>query len=237
MRLLTIIMALFLATAFNITTNLHAQDVNELSSSELRSILNSDRIPVKRAVNTEGSPYLFEEFYEGTVSLQNGHQTKPLPIRYNTHEQSLDFMSNGSAFNLDGEQIKSFEFTIGEDRYLFRKGYEGSRLDEDEFVQVLVDGEITFIARHETSFFENAASYGTATQQDRYRSNVTYYIKLADQEPNRLRTLSKRRVMRSIDQYKDQVEAFGDEQSVDFSEAQDVTRLLEYYNSLLEEEK
>lgn len=237
MKYFTFLFSLIFVGFLQVPSELHAQTQNaaNISSAEMRSMLNSDRVPVHRATNTEGSPYLFEEFYEGTVYLKNGHTTKPLSIRYNTHEQSIDFLSNGVAFNVDGDEIDSFEFRIGEDQFVFRKGYEGSRLGEDDFVQVLTEGEVTFLARHTTNFFEDAASYGTATQQDRYRPAVTYYIKTGDENPNRLRNLNKRRVMRNIDRFEEEVEAYGEEHDIDFSEAQDVAMLLEYYNSLLED--
>jgi len=231
----TSISAILLLLAFN-PQNVLSQVQNEanISSSEMRNLLNSNQIPLHRATNVEGSPYMFDEFYEGVVKLTNGHTTEPLEIRYNTHTQSVDFMSGNLAFNVDGENIESFHFTAKGKEYKFIKGYDASRLSEDDFVEVLVDGEVKFLARHHTAFFEDTASYGTATKNNLYRSDVTYYIKVGDDSPERLRSLNKRRVMNNLDRFEDELEQYADRNNIDFSEKDDVAKLIQYCNTLSE---
>lgn len=210
------------------------QDEANISSSEMRNLLNSNQIPLHRATNVEGSPYMFDEFYEGVVALNNGHTTQPLQIRYNTHTQSVDFMSGNLAFNVEGENIESFHFTANGREYKFMKGYDASRLSEEDFVEVVVDGEVKFLARHHTAFFEDAASYGSATKNNIYRSDVTYYMKVGDKSPERLRSLNKRRVMNNLERFEDELEQYADQNNIDFSEKEDVAKLVRYCNSLVE---
>jgi len=229
----TSIIALLLLFILN-PKNVFSQVQNEanISSSDMRNMLDSNQIPLHRATNVEGSPYMFDEFYEGVVELTNGHTTQPLQIRYNTHEQSIDFMSGNLAFNVEGENIESFHFTANGKEYTFIKGYDASRLSEDDFVEVVVDGEVKFLARHHTSFFEDSASYGSATKNNIYRSDVTYYVKVGDKSPERLRSLNKRRVMNNIDRFEDELEQYADQNNIDFSDKEDVARLIRYCNTL-----
>jgi len=229
----TSIIALLLLFILN-PENVFSQVQNEanISSSDMRNMLDSNQIPLHRATNVEGSPYMFDEFYEGVVELTNGHTTQPLQIRYNTHEQSIDFMSGNLAFNVEGENIESFHFTANGKEYTFIKGYDASRLSEDDFVEVVVDGEVKFLARHHTSFFEDSASYGSATKNNIYRSDVTYYVKVGDKSPERLRSLNKRRVMNNIDRFEDELEQYADQNNIDFSDKEDVARLIRYCNTL-----
>lgn len=210
------------------------QNEANITSTEMRNLLDSNQIPLHRATNVEGTPYLFEEFYEGVVALKNGHTTQPLQIRYNTHTQSIDFMSGNLAFNVEGDNIESFYLTANGSEIKFVKGYDGSRLSEDDFVEIIVDGEAMFLARHHTTLFEDTASYGSATRNDIYRSDVTYYIKIGDDNPNRLRSLNERRVMNNFDRFEDELEQYADQNNIDFSEKEDVARLVRYYNSLVE---
>jgi hypothetical protein len=205
----------------------------EISENEMRSMLEADRIPVHRAVNTEGSPFLNDDFHEGVVYLKNGHVTRPMQIRYNSYQQTIEILHNNQAFSVGSEDISSFYYSIDGNKYEFRKGYDASRLSEEDLVQVLAEGEVTFLARHYTNFFEDAASYGTATQQDRYRSGTTYYLQIGEESPNRIRSLSERRVMRNFDRFEDELEAFADQHNLDFSDPDHVTQLVEYYNSLV----
>ena len=229
----TSIIALLLLFILN-PENVFSQVQNEanISSSDMRNMLDSNQIPLHRATNVEGSPYMFDEFYEGVVELKNGHTTEPLQIRYNTHEQSIDFMSGNLAFNVEGENIESFHFTANGKEYTFIKGYDASRLSEDDFVEVVVDGEVKFLARHHTAFFEDSASYGSATKNNIYRSDVTYYVKVGDKSPERLRSLNKRRVMNNIDRFEDELEQYADQNNIDFSDKEDVARLIRYCNTL-----
>jgi len=229
----TSIIALLLLFILN-PKNVFSQVQNEanISSSDMRNMLDSNQIPLHRATNVEGSPYMFDEFYEGVVELTNGHTTQPLQIRYNTHEQSIDFMSGNLAFNVEGENIESFHFTANGKEYTFIKGYDASRLSEDDFVEVVVDGEVKFLARHHTAFFEDSASYGSATKNNIYRSDVTYYVKVGDKSPERLRSLNKRRVMNNIDRFEDELEQYADQNNIDFSDKEDVARLIRYCNTL-----
>jgi len=229
----TSIIALLLLFILN-PENVFSQVQNEanISSSDMRNMLDSNQIPLHRATNVEGSPYMFDEFYEGVVELTNGQTTEPLQIRYNTHEQSIDFMSGNLAFNVEGENIESFHFTANGKEYKFIKGYDASRLSEDDFVEVVVDGEVKFLARHHTAFFEDSASYGSATKNNIYRSDVTYYVKVGDKSPERLRSLNKRRVMNNIDRFEDELEQYADQNNIDFSDKEDVARLIRYCNTL-----
>jgi hypothetical protein len=219
-----------------LTTPVYSQVQNEadISSSEMRNMLDSNQIPVHRATNTEGSPYLFEDFYEGIVSLENGYTTRPLQIRYNTHTQSIDFMSGNLAFNVTGEQIESFKFTMDGKEHHFKKGFDLRGISEDDFVEVVSEGEATFIVRHYTNFFEDAASYGQATQQDRYVTDEVFYLKVGNDDFNRIRRPNQRRVMRNFDRFEDELEQFADQQNVDFANRLDVARLVDYYNSLVD---
>jgi hypothetical protein len=234
MKLSIFVLSFFVIGLIDYSQPIYAQDSNSsISPTELREITTANRIPVHRSVNIQGSPFLFDDFYEGKVSLKNGHISQSLPIRYNSHEQNIEFMDNNSAYILDGEEIEWFELNIGDDSYKFRKGFDASRLTPDDFVQVLAEGELTFLVRHSTSFQQNVASYGTATRQDRYLSTESYFIKAGKDSPDRIRSLRERRVMRYIDRYNEEVETFAKQHNIDFSDAADVAKLIKYYNSLV----
>lgn len=231
----TSITAILLLLAFN-PQNALSQTQNEanITSSDMRNMLDSNQIPLHRAVNVEGSPYLFEEFYEGIVNLNNGHTTRPLQIRYNSHTHSIDFMSGDLAFNVTGDQVNSFHFTANGMEYKFAKGYDARGISENDIVEVAAEGEATFIIRHNTSFFEDASSYGQATQEDRYVTSEVFYLKVGNDGLNRIRRPNERRVMRNFDRFEDELEQYADQNNIDFANREDVTRLVRYYNSLVQ---
>jgi len=237
MRLLvSLIFSLFFIISIGISPQLlaQAQSSLEITPLELQNMVETRSLTTQRAINVEGSPYLFTDFYSGQISLKNGRITESMPLRYNSHEQTVEFMYNNNLFTLNSDVIQSFKFKVDEKVYEFRKGFETRRLSEDNFVQVLSEGRVTLLVRHSTSFFKDATSYGNATRQDYYDSSETYFIKVNDNDPERLRNLRERGVMGFIDLHKDKVENFAKSNYIDFTNSADVAKLLNFYNSLFE---
>ncbi|MCC5913180.1 MAG: hypothetical protein JJU46_02285 [Balneolaceae bacterium] len=230
---LTTILVAFCFMALPDTAEAQVQNAADISSEEMRNMLDADRIPTHRATNTTGSPFFQDEFHEGSLTLHNGRVTKGVEIRYNSHEQNVEMLMDGNVYAVPGERLSSFQFEIGNQTYLFRKGYDARRLSEDEFVQVLADGHASLLIKHVTNFYADTPTYGQATQEDRYVNNRTYYIKIGD-DVDRIRGLSQRRVMRQLDTHQDEVEEYAQSNNLDFGEAEDVARILTYYNSLRE---
>lgn len=208
---------------------------DEVTRNEIREMVNTNRIPIRQETETSGSPYLFDEFMDGAVVLANRKTTDVLPIRYNSYKQTIEFRDGNSAFEMSSDQVNAFEMYLDDTVYKFTKGYDARRLSNDEFVRLIIDENVKYMVKHSTSFQEAVASYGSATQQDKYTSNESYYIKVEDGNVNRVRSLSKRRVMRNIDSHEDKVRDFADENNINFSDADDVEDLLLHYNSLLKD--
>lgn len=228
--------ATLVAITFLITPNVTVAQVDNaanISSEEMRNLLDADRIPRHRATNTIGTPFFNEGFQEGSITLKNGRITEGLEIRYNSHEQHVEMVMDGNVYAISGDRLSGFQFEMDGQLFVFESGYDARRLSEDDFVQVISEGHTSLLVRHNTDFYQDAPTYGQATQEDRYVNNKTYYIKSGN-EVNRLRGLSQRRVMRNIDTHEDEVEAYAEQNNLDFSEAEDVARILAYYNSLRE---
>ena len=231
---LLITVVLFFTISFLAPHIANSQSSSEITTEDMRDMMNTDRIPVQQATETTGTPFLFPDFHDGHILLTNGQTTNVLELRYNTYQQTLELLDGYSALRMDPDHIQEFELFIDNKVYKFEKGYDARRLSEDDFVRLIIDDEIKFMAKHSTSFQEGVATYGSATQQDEYISNVTYYIQVGDDgDIERIRSLNERRVMRQIDQFEDRVEEFANSNNTDFSDPKDVEDLLQYYNNLL----
>lgn len=235
MKLIKLLLSavLFCTLTFSVANVANSQSSSEITPEDIRDMMHTDRIPVREATETTGTPYLFPDFQDGHIVLTNGQTTNVLELRYNTYEQTLEFLDGYSALRMDPDHIQEFELFVDNTVYKFEKGYDARRLSEDDFVRLIIDDEIKFMAKHTTSFQEDVASYGTATQQDEYISDVTYYIQIGDGDIERIRSLNERRVMRQLNQFDDKVEEFANRNDTDFSDPDDVEELFQYYNKLL----
>lgn len=213
---------------------LFAQDSQEqLTPEDLRDIIRYDVIKNVQATEVIGSPYLFEDFEEGTITLADGKNTANLQLNFNIYENRVEFSDAGGIIAVDNEMVDRFVFNHSGNEMIFSKGYSSRRLDRNDYVHVLFDGPVKLLKKYEVSFQENVATYGTATQKDEYISNERYFIH-EDGETNRLRNLSERQVLRTLNDHQDELESFIDENNLDTEDTDDLVVLLQYYNEIKE---
>jgi hypothetical protein len=208
-----------------------AQSEREITTEDLRNLTEGRNVPQHRAVVTEGSPYLQETFLDGTVVLLNGRRSENLSIKFNIHENRIEFKSDDSIFIIEGYNIREFTIHDSDGAHTFKKGYSARGLDVTDFVRVLSEGKATILLRHEVGFQPNVATYGTATQKDVYLTNETLYI-LKDGETERIRNLRERNILRSFDSDRKEIQNYTQENNLDLSTLKDIRKLFDYYNSL-----
>jgi len=226
---------LFLILTFSPQAFAQGQVSSEISPDEVRRLLDSNQMPRHQSVNTTGTPYLFEDFHDGVFELFNGRTTRQMPLRYNSNDQSLEFLDGDIAYSVDSNSVKSFEIYIDNATHKFKRGYEASRLSKNDFVQIIIDDNLKLFARHFTTYQRDVPVYNSATRHDVYQSDVAYYVQIGDNDLERIRSLRERRVMTHINSHRDEIDAFIRSREIDFSKAEDVKQLFIYYNSLLAE--
>lgn len=224
---------LFLSLVLAVPVTLTAQStVNEISRDELRDMLESNIVPTSRAVETIGSPYFNDEFTRGTLTFIDERVTEPMMINFNAYQNHVEIQDGRNILAVPGDRVSQFAFITDQKPILFKKGFSSRGLDEDDFVQVLSEGKVTLLKKHEVSFQENVALYGTATQRDEYISNERYYIAV-DGEVERIRRFSERAITRIPDSFESEMEAFVNEFQPDLSTEEGAALYFNHYNQLV----
>jgi len=205
----------------------------EITSEDLRNLVRHDVIEGVQTTEVIGSPYLFNNFEEGVITLVDGKNTANLQLNFNIYENRVEFSDAGSIIAVDNKMVDRFAFNNTDNGMEFAKGYNSRRLDNTDFVQVLVDGQVQLLKKYEVSFQENIATYGTATQKDEYISNERYYIH-EDGETNHLRNLSERQVLRALNDQRDELETYIGENDIDTTNLEHLAKLIQHYNEIKE---
>src|SRR6056297_217707 len=205
----------------------------EITSEDLRNLVRHDVIEGVQTTEVIGSPYLFNNFEEGVITLVDGKNTANLQLNFNIYENRVEFSDAGSIIAVDNKMVDRFAFNNTDNGMEFAKGYNSRRLDNTDFVQVLVDGQVQLLKKYEVSFQENIATYGTATQKDEYISNERYYIH-EDGETSRLRNLSERQLFRTLNDHRDELETYIGENDIDTENTDHLVRLLRHYQEIKE---
>ena len=222
---------LIMLPAIHTTTAQSQSSVNEISRDELRGLLERNVVPTSRAVETVGSPYLFGEFRSGVLTLFNGRETEPLMMNFNAYENRVEYQDERVVIAVPGERIRDFTFIHQGEPMLFRKGFSARGLHDEEFVQVLTEGKVTFLMKHDVSFQENVAAYGTATQRDEYISNERFYVH-QNGETERVRRLTERNVKRLASSFESELNTYVNERGLDLSTPGGAAAFLNHYNQL-----
>ncbi len=209
---------------------------SEITIESLRDIVDRrTMIRTIREVETAGSPYLFEDFKAGHVTLSNGVRSETLLMNYNVHEEGVEFIQGDFALSIMSDRLAGFEFTDMESsRYLFRNGYEASRLSPDEFVRILAEGKITALLKYNISLQQDVPTYGVATQQDRYTQSQRLFIK-KDGDIQRVRRMNERSILRSLDHFQDEMRDFLRQEQLDLANIEHLERFFRHYNARFEE--
>lgn len=201
-------------------------DENDIKDMVLRNV-----IPTIQKTEVSGTPYVSEDFTNGSFELYSGSFASGLNMNYNIYEQRIEYISGSETYAIDPANIKQFTLRIDGIDHSFKRGFESKRLAGDQFVEVAAEGPLTFLIKYEVSFNENvSSSYGSATRQVSYSKNERYYFKYGD-EVSSIRKLNKRRVMNYFDGNKI-VENFIDQNNLDMSDPDDVAKAIQKYNEL-----
>ena len=80
---------LFFTISFSAPQIAISQTSSEITTEDMRDMIQTDRISVQHATETTGTPYLFPDFHDGHILLTNGQKTNVLELRFNTYEQTL----------------------------------------------------------------------------------------------------------------------------------------------------
>src|SRR6056297_2881467 len=129
----------------------------EITSEDLRNLVRHDVIEGVQTTEVIGSPYLFEDFEVGTITLVDGKNTANLQLNFNIYENRVEFSEAGSIIAVDNKMVDRFAFNSTGNVMEFAKGYNSRRLNNTDFVQVLVDGPVQLLKKYEVSFQENIA--------------------------------------------------------------------------------
>ncbi|RNI29743.1 hypothetical protein EFA69_09355 [Rufibacter immobilis] len=161
--------------SFALNSQLKAQGVTV--STDLQDV----RYVGKTYNGLKGTPYLFENWADGKVKLENGTVYEGLKLQYDQLKDEL-------IFSLEDARPKAFmypvkEFSIWEagnkqviNEKIFRNGYvpvDGA--SEKSFYEILTDGKVSLLKRTTKSIVEERAD-GNTYKTKQIRSTQRYYL-------------------------------------------------------------
>jgi hypothetical protein len=189
-----------------------------------------------RTYNTEkytdvrGVPFLFDKWMKAVIYIDQGFY-EGLEIKYDLFDNKLYFNKNDESFELQENVLKFTLFTKPNDSstaIYFKKGFKGSGLNADQFVQVLVDGNIKLLKSDIKSLTE--MSEINAGMVKTFATTTRYYV--VNNTGIFLVRLNKNELFPYIQDKMPQLQNYINEKGLNLKKDSDLINLLKFYNSL-----
>lgn len=229
----------------NTTVLSFAQDGKSLVTTEenLRNISRSAGLIMTTNMDAlyegiKGTPYLFDEWKQGNIYLNDNTYINNVNIKYNIYTDDLLYLhsKSGDSFIIDRSLINSFEITDdnSSNLVLFKEiSLRPDKNDKKTFVKVLYDDKTKFIIKYNKTFIkaDYKGAYSAGRKYDEYIDDYQYYIIKDSDNPVKTK-LNKKSVLKALSDKEDKIKSFLNGNRLNLNKEDGVTELLEYYDSL-----
>ncbi|OOQ60797.1 hypothetical protein [Mucilaginibacter pedocola] len=195
-------------------------------------------ITTSQYTDVEGSPYLFEDWEPGSVTLVNGvSSTEQMQLKYNVVDDVLTFKDKASGEEMAFVQkVKEFKIApnagLTDAKYmkLYRSGFTGIEgTTADSFFEVLADGKAQLLKRFTKVVFESQ-DIGSASKKKTFLEKEKYYIIMGGKAT--VVKNDKKSILSVLADKQPQLEDYIKTNKVSFKSDAQVGKLVDYYNTL-----
>ena len=203
------------------------------ASAQFESLNDNMGRPLRAVIHTDvnGTPYLFDDWVKGTVTINKGTQFVGVDLKYDIVSDELIFKSEKGESQTFVEPVR--EFTLKTEKgnlHVFRNGFVP--VDDAKpisFYEVLVDEKTALLKRSSKSIQEEV-SYSSATKVKNFQPATAYYL-AKDSKLTKIKN-DKKSVLAALPEKSTQLEAYIKAQKLDLKNDSHLVKLIAYYNTL-----
>lgn len=210
-------LSLFLAT---LTTQ--AQYMQDVNGKPLMS---------GKYVDVVGTPYLFENWTKGEVTLSDGKNYKDIDLKYDQIEGIVFFKGKNGADLGFTSIVKSFILYPNNVAMSFIIVPEIKEVEKDPYFEVLTDGKKVKFLKKTMKVIREGKAYGSATSTKTFADNTAYYLLKADGTYTKIKK-DKKAIMNALSDKSAEVEQYIKDNKTNFKEETSVAAVVNYYNTL-----
>jgi hypothetical protein len=208
---------------YEISSSMEFYRNTKLASGDFKQVLESEDI--------KGSPYLNDEFILGTVFTTSKYQFVDIPLRYNIYNGDLEFRTNENEILAMStpEIIERVEF--GEYKMVYIP-YELNKKIKRGFFKVIKTGEVSLYASPQIIYQqpEEPGVYKDAKPAKFVSQPDEFYLRNKNEAA--VEVSNKKEVLAFFPSHQKELEAFIKKNKIKTNKEDDLTKLVEYYNSL-----
>jgi len=194
----------------------------------------NEPLRTSRYTNVIGSPYYFDDWTNGNVSVEmDGKTQNNMQIRYNIHTDRLEYMHGGQIFIYNPGAIEGFSMfkSLSEDGTIntfdFVSGFEVGEWSKNNFFRVIYSKEgLHFLEKAHVKLVKSAPAYGTSSSSDVFSRKEDYFLIKPNGEVQEVKR-SKGNILKALDN--SQVKKFAKKQGINFSSDEELAAVFDYY--------
>lgn len=197
--------------------------LNKLQTGELKNFLTENDI--------KGSPYLQDDFVQGTVFTISKQQFVDIPLRYNIYNDQMEFKTPDNKVQAMAapETVEKIQYN---DVEMIYTPFSNVKKIRKGFFTVMEKGNASLLSRSEVVFkeAEEPGAYKEAEPARFQRKADSYYIKVGEAQAKKIN--SKKELVNLFPENKNEITSFIKKNKVKHTKPESLIALVKYYNSL-----
>lgn len=211
-------------------------NINTLGNNDLNGIV---RKFDTRYQGIMGSPFLFNYWNTGSITLANGKLITNVPLKIDLYgNQVIAKRQSGDSIIVNSNTIQKVLLTdvITGKKYAFHKlstlTGQNSSLQEI-YVDVLHEGKYILVAERKKKLVkaDYEGAYSTGKAYDEFINEASYFVKKPDQSMDKIK-LTKKSIIDLFPDHQQALKSFIAKESIDFKNEGQVAQIFQYYETL-----
>lgn len=191
--------------------------------------------PIRPATTDEisGTNYLNKDWQLGSVTVKNGKTYKNMLVKLNLLDQKFIFKGDKGetmGFVEPVTQVILDATILNTNPVVLRNGFTNSDVKPTDYLEVMTEGNILLLKKT-TVVVKEVKEYSSAVTEKSYVNKSSYYTAEKD-KPLRNLSLNKKDVVNALVGHTKEIEQYINDNKVNFKKDEDLTKLVNYYNSL-----
>ena len=196
--------------------------VQDISGNPIKAITFSD---------VQGTPFLVDAWYPGSVRLANGNSYKEnLFLKYNIKQDELYFKGKNDETLAFVDPVVEFTIDYKLDHLHYKNGFNGiNGFTNTTFFQVLADGNVQLLKKITKTILEDRP-YNSPTVNKVF-ADVEQYFLIVGGKPVTIKK-DKKAILAAIGNKQAELETYIKANNLNVKNDNDAAKLVIYYNSL-----
>ena len=184
-----------------------------------------------RSAIIEGSPYLEEEFTDGSLIFRDTYY-RELQLRYNIYEGHFEFKSDEQVLYFDPRYTEVDTVWMGENKFIFQE-YQDVRSPKRSYMQLLYENEGTHVlSLRETILLQPESAKGYEDEKPaRFQPRPDKLFVKFKEEPAR-EFSGRKSIPELFSEHVDELDAYARKERLRFRQPEDLIELCKYYDHL-----